>query len=158
MAELIICCGLMGCGKTTFAKEIEKLNYEYINFDHEYHFKIQGEHSPEDFPYGDIKKLLERISNLLNKNPDKNFVCDNWFKFHKNWWKDKEDESVQQLKEKLKFHDIKIFNIIVPFKKAHEGYMEKNKPEDLIQLENYKDTMKERYKNLNRKIYKWAIQ
>ena len=156
--ELIICCGLMGCGKTTFAKEVTKLNYEYIDFDHEYHFKIQREHSPEDFPHGDIKEIIKRISNRLNANPNKNFIIDNWFKWHKNWWKDEEDNSLQQLKEQLKFHNIKIIHISIPFKKAYEGYMKKNKPEDLIRLENYKDTMKERYKNLNRKIYKWVTQ
>ena len=106
----------------------------------------------------DIKKLLRRISNLLNNNQDKNFICDNWFKWHKDWWKDEQDNSLQQLKEKLKFHEIKLFYISVPFEKAYEGYMKKGKIPYLIQFENYKNTMKERQKNLLKKISKWEIQ
>jgi len=159
MSEIIILVGLMGCGKTTLAKKMsEKLYYEFIDFDHEYHFKIQQEHSPEDFPKGDIKNLLEILSSRLNKNPYKNFIIDNWFKFHKNWWKDEVDNTLKELQNKLKFHNIKVINMSIPLSKASEGYDKKDKPEDLILLENYKSTMKERYKNLNRKIYRWVTR
>ena len=159
MSKLIIVCGIMGCGKTTFAKEFaEKFDYEYIDFDLEYHTKIQKELLIKMNLPQDIAKLLENLSNLLNNNPYKNFICDNWFKFHKDWWKDEEDDSLQQLKEKLKFHDIKLFYISVPFEKAYEGYIKKGKIPYLIQFENYKNTMKERQKNLLKKISKWETQ
>jgi len=157
MSKLIICCGVMGCGKTTFAKKYAiKFGYEYIDFDKEYHKKIQKEHIIT--PIEDVPKILERLSNHLNKNADKVFICDNWFKWHKDWWQDEEDNTLQELQQKLKFHNIEVFNISIPFAKAYERYIGKNKEKYLIRQENYKQTMKERQKNLNSKIFKWAIQ
>ena len=157
MAKIIICCGIMGCGKTTFAKEYaSKEDYEYFNFDEEYHKKIQKESIIN--PLEDIPKFLKRVSDNLNNNGDKNFICDNWFKWHKDWWKDEEDNTLQELQQMLKFHYIGIFNMSVPFKKAYERYMKKNKEKYLIKQENYEPTMKERQKNLNWKIFKWATQ
>ena len=63
MSKLIIVVGLMGYGKTTFAKEFaEKFNYEYIDFDFKYHTKIQKDHIIN--PPEDIKKLLRRTKNI----------------------------------------------------------------------------------------------
>ncbi len=162
MSEIIILCGLMGCGKTTFAKEFAKNhNYEYLDFDFEYHHKIQKECIID--PIEDIPKLLKYISNLLNKNKDEDFIFDNWFKWHKDWWKDKEDNILQQLKEKLKFHEIKIIYLFTPFKLCYERYFKKHKEVGTDTIEkgfqlNYKVTMEERQRNLLLKISKWVTQ
>ena len=78
MPEIIIVCGLMGCGKTTFAKEYAKLHkYEYVDFDNEYHEKIQAKHYPDAVrPDVDTPKFIETIIKMLNENPDKNFIID----------------------------------------------------------------------------------
>ncbi len=157
MAKLIILVGLMGCGKTTFAKELSKNNnYEYIDFDEEYHKKIQREHIIN--PSEDVPEFLKIISANLNNNHSKNFICDNWFKWHKDWWKDEEDNILKELQQMLKFHDIEINHISIPFVKAYERYIKKDKEKYLIKQENYKLTMRERQKNLNGKIFKWATQ
>ena len=160
MSKIIILVGLMGCGKTTFAEEYaEKFNYNYIDFDLEYHKKIQKYdeegYSDHQLTKSDISEFLSNISELINNNPSKNYIIDGWFKWHINWWKYEEDDSLQALKKVLKFHDIEILHIFLPFKEVYRRYVEKHKKE--VQ-EYYKDTMKERQKNLNRKIFKWATQ
>ena len=161
MNELIIVVGLMGCGKTTFAKKYaEKFDYEYIDFDLEYHTKIQKEHRinlPKD-----IIKLFENLRTLLNKNPSKNFIIDGWFKWYPNWWQDEEDNTLKKLKENLKFHDIKIIYLCLPFKEIYRRYVEKHKKDIGGELERvhkyYKNTMEERQTNLNKKIFEWVTQ
>jgi len=170
MSELIIVAGLMGCGKTTFAKEYaKKFDYEYINFDLEYHTKIQKSNIV-NFPKDvivvnlpeDIIKLFENLRTLLNKNPSENFIMDGWFKWHQNWWQDEEDNTLKKLQEILKFHNIKIIHIFLPFKEVYKRYVEKHKKDTSGELErvkeHYKNTMEERQKNLNTKILKWATQ
>ena len=153
MSEILILCGLMGCGKTTFVKELnEKLDYGYIDFDLEYHKEIQKEHLIN--PIEDIPMFLGKIIKLLNDNPDKNFTCDNWFKWHKDWWKDKTDNTLNVLKEKLKYHEIRLIMLEINFKEAYKRYIEKHKKEGTLIQENYIETVEERQKNLNEKILK----
>ena len=147
----------MGCGKTTFAKEYaKKSDYVYIDFDLEYHKKIQKESIIN--PLEDIPKLLRKVSNLLNKNPSKNFIVDNWFRWHKDWWKDNTDNTPQELKKILKFHEIRIINLFIPFTIAYKRYIKKHKEAGTMIQKGYKKTMEERQKNLLDKISKWAIQ
>jgi len=158
MPELIIVCGLMGVGKTTFVKEYaKKFGYEYIDFDFEYHTRIQ---EYKINPIEDIPKFLKRINILLNHsdNKDKNFIIDNWFKWHKDWWKDKEDNTLQELKKLLLFHEIRIIYIFNLFEETFKRYVEKHKRTGTMIQENYKETVEERQENLFKKISKWAIQ
>jgi len=165
MSKLIIVVGLMGCGKTTFAKEYaKKFNYEFIDFDLEWHTKIQ------DFKDGfsnrnvrltidtDKEKFLSKIANLLNNNSSKNYIIDGWFKWLFDWWMEEEDNSLQELKKLLKFHDIEIMHLSIPIKKSYKRYVEKHKKEERPTIADYENTMKKRYKNLDRKIFKWVIQ
>ena len=156
MSEIIILVGLMGAGKTTFAKEfVKNNNYEYIDFDFQYHKMIQKEHIIN--PKKDIPELLTYLSILLNHNQDKNFICDNWFKWSRDWWNDKEDNTLNKLRE-LIFHEINIIYLFTPLNICYKRYKEKNKEEYLIELDNFKETMELRQKNLLEKISKWAIQ
>ncbi|MHA1852565.1 MAG: AAA family ATPase [Candidatus Heimdallarchaeaceae archaeon] len=158
MPELIIVCGLMGSGKTTFAKEYaKKFNYEYIDFDKEYHLKIQKEHSPYN-PYiveQQIGQFIETITNLLNSNPSKNYILDGFFKWHKDWWEEEDYNTLSTLNKFLKYHSIRIIYIFVPFKETYARYlkMHGNNVE-------YKATMKERQRSLLKRIAesKWVTQ
>jgi len=155
MSELIIVCGLMGCGKSTFAKEYSKKHkYEYIDFDGEYHENIGAKHYPYDVkPEEDIPKFIVSISKMLNNNPNNNFIIDNWFKWKKFWFKDIVDRTIQELRNKIK-HEIKIIYMFVPIKIVLNRYLEKHKKagteRDIIN--NYATTMKERQENMLKKI------
>ena len=158
MHEIIIVCGLMGCGKTTFAKEYaKKFNYEYIDFDLEYHKKIQKESIIN--PLEDIESILKYISDLLNNNKDKNFICDNWFKWSRDWYtRFSVDTTIWHLQKLLKHHKINIIYLFTPFKLCYERYKSKNKENYLIELDNFKETMRKRQEYLLEKISKWVIQ
>ncbi len=166
MSKLIIVCGIMGVGKTTFAKEYaKKIGYEFIDFDLEWHTKIQ-EFDESGFSNRDVRltidtdkeKFLFTIANLLNNNSSKNYTIDGWFKWLGDWWMEEEDNSLQELKKLLKFHDIEVFHISIPIKESYKRYIEKHREAGTGTIEDYKETMEQRYKNLNRKIFKWVTQ
>lgn len=153
MVELIIVCGLMGAGKTTFAKEYaEKFNYEYIDFDKEYHVKIQEEQ--------DIYKayeFIDRLATRLNNCENGNFICDSWFCWIKDWWKNSDDITLSELQKRLKHHEIRVIHLTIPCKEAYKRYLEKHKEDNTIQVD-YEMTIHLREVNINNKILQWAIQ
>lgn len=155
MSELIILCGLMGCGKSTFAIDYaKKFSYGYIDFDEEYHEKIGAKHYPFSIrPEEDVPKLIENISGMLNKNKDKNFIIDNWFKWSKFWYKIPVDRTLRDLRNKIN-HEIRIIYIFVHFKTVFKRYVEKHKKagteKDIIN--DYCVTMSERQDNMIKKI------
>jgi len=161
MSELIIVCGLMGVGKTTFAKQYaEKFNYEYIDFDKEYHTQTQKfRKSSEKAKIQDVLNFIDKVAKQLNNNPDKNFVIDNWFKWYLDWWK-RMDNSLEILQKFLLFHKIKVLHLTIPFKEAYKNYVKKHNEDKTLGGINpeYKDTMELRHKNLNERILRWAIQ
>ena len=144
MAELIIVCGLMGSGKTTFAKEFMRLKgFEYVDFDQEFHKKFGGK--GEEF--------LNMVVKILNKSKDQGFVIDNWFKWNRYWYKFDEDNTIEFIRKKTG-REISFIYLFVPFKKSYRQYIEKHEREDTMSdvLQEFKKTMKKRQQNLLEKI------
>jgi len=161
MPELLIVCGLMGCGKTTLSRSMAKsMGYGYIDFDREYHYKIQNEKSINILIKEQKDEMLAMLAKKLNKNPEKCYILDGFFKWHPDWWKDAEyDSSLDILQKMLNHHEITILYIFVPFSMTHNRYIWKHR-KDFKPKYDYKNTMMERQKALIRRIVgsKWATQ
>lgn len=161
MVKVIFICGLMGCGKTTFAKQLsEELGYEYVNFDEEYHTNIQNKLG--DWSNKNTLLFLQNIAALLNNSPSKNFIIDNWFKWHVNWWRDEKDTSLQIMKTFLKHHEIQVICMVSSYKETYRRYIAKHE-RDVKRLlggaqPGYRSSMRERQENLMRKVSQWATQ
>ena len=143
MAELIIVCGLMGSGKTTFAKEYATLKgFQYFDFDEEFHKKLGGK--GEEF--------LNMLVRKLNKSKQV-VVIDNWFKWNRFWYKFDEDNTIEFVRKKTG-REISFIYLFVPFKRAYRQYIEKHEREDTMSdvLQEFKETMKKRQQNLLMKI------
>ena len=153
MSELIIVVGVMGAGKTTFAKEYaEKHNYEYIDFDNQYHTNIQNEQ--------DIYKAYDFIgwlAYLLNNREGVNFICDSWFGWIKDWWKNSDDITLSELQKRLKHHEIRVIHIIIPHREAYKRYIDKH-GEDKAAQEDFEWSIGFRETDINNKILQWATQ
>lgn len=161
MVKVIFVCGLMGSGKTTFAKQqAEKFGYEYVNFDEEYHTNIQNK--LEDWSDKNTFLFLLNIATLLNDNPSKDFIIDNWFKWDIDWWKDEKDTTLQILKMFLEYHEIQVIYLFSSFGEIYKRYIAKHEKDASGQLggaqAGYRSSMGERQENLLRKILQWATQ
>ncbi len=97
MKEIIIVIGNGRAGKTTYAHEIEKKGYEFINHDKNYRDVLNLD---KNYRYGGEKsyfKFLDLLADKLN-NSDKNFVLGGYHHI---------DSHFAYLKKKLKYHKIK---------------------------------------------------
>ena len=91
MRQIVIVCGMMGVGKTHFAKTYSKLfNAKYVNFDHTYHQLIQKSNNNK---YKEYLNFLKK--NLDNKS---NYIIDGWFSWEREWYKHEFDTSFEELK------------------------------------------------------------
>lgn len=161
MARVVFVCGLMGCGKTTFARQQAKQpNYIHINFDEEYHTKIQE--ACNDWSNRNTLFFVQKLASVLNTNPSKNYVVDNWFKWHVNWWRDTEDHTLQTLETLLKYHEIQVIYMFSSFEETYKRYIAKHEKDTSGRLggiqAGYKDSMEDRQANLLQKVSQWAIQ
>lgn len=161
MPELIIVCGLMGCGKTTLSKSMaRRMGYVYIDFDDEYHFKIQKEKSIDILIQSQRENLLKKIADDLNRNPKKNYVLDGFFKWKTYWWEDKGyDNSLERLQKMLRHHEMTILHMFVPFSVTYKRYIVKHR-KDFKPKYDYRGTMRERQEALIRRIAgsKWVTR
>lgn len=149
MAKFIIVCGLMGCGKTEFAKNFgDRFGYQYIDFDWEFHDKIQTEKRVIDERIT-VPWFLERIAKILRDNPNMNFITDNWFGWSKDWFKKENDDTLERLKE-ITNREIEIIYLFVPFDEVKRRYMKGHG--DKKDWDEYFPEMEERQENLLKKI------
>lgn len=141
MAKLLIVVGLMGCGKTKFAREYAgRMGYEYIDFDGTYHAGGRA---------GNVEEFLSGIIGLLNDNKDKNFIVDSWFKWHRYWYEDEHDDTVGRLRRAVG-HEVEFLYLFVPFEVAYDRYLGKHAAGGIIP--EYRSTMRERQENLLKKV------
>ncbi len=143
MAELVVVCGLMGSGKTTFAKEYACLKgYGYVDFDEEYHKKSKN--NKKQFLNAFIKKLNER---------DAGFVVDNWFKWNRFWYKFDEDNTIEFIRRETG-RKISFIYLFVPFDRVLKQYLGKHKRNNTMDdvLPEFEGTMGQRQENLLKKI------
>ena len=138
MSEIMICIGLMGVGKTTFAKKFAKDNgYEYICFDNLYHGECQN----------DILKFNDRLRKMIK--PDKNYIFDNWFKWHIDWYLDNNvDTSIEHFKTQFPSHTFKIFLMHSDIGTIKKQYHQKKDRDLSMSEEKYYHNMRVRFNKL----------
>lgn len=139
MSKFIIIIGIMGCGKTTFAKKYAKdNNYEYINFDELYH---------EQFKHNQ-KKLFVYLKSL-DKN--KIYVIDNWFKWELKWYENNKDNTIKEL-EFLTNRKVKLILLHSDYETIKKQYAIKQDRDTGMNEIKYHETMKQRLFNILDKI------
>lgn len=145
--NLVIVCGLMGAGKTTFARNYAWLTgkFDYIDFDREFHVVFKG----------NKEAFLDYLVKKLNKFENRDFIVDGWFKWNRNWYKFEEDKTIDFIRKQTKRCIIFIY-LFVPFDTCYKQYLTKhilgNTQADI--LPEFKDTMEQRQENLLKKIKK----
>jgi hypothetical protein len=88
MSEIIIVCGNMSSGKTTFCKRIsESIGFEFISFDDRF--------MEEGYAATDRRKVIKKIA--LSLDHERDYIIDGWFTWHENWFKDSNDDSLNLL-------------------------------------------------------------
>ena len=113
MSQVIILCGIMSAGKTTFAKFLsDSTDYEYRDLDTYVHCERCGMAA---------SKIVEEFSTTLD--PNTNYVVDNWFKWGLGWEQNVDDDHTLDLLGDLISHDITVMLVGVrgsTVKERHE--------------------------------------
>ena len=131
----------MGCGKTTLDRELERLGYVYIDFDHIYHDCIQ-----ENWKNCSGKMVDWVVANL---EPGNDYIIDGWFTWHVMWWLDQKDTSIQSLTSSVT-HTIRLVLVVISKAETLQRYEAKEAfPE---RIREFRQTYDARWTNLLSKV------
>ncbi len=152
MKELILLTGQIWCGKTIYAKHLQKhQDYAYFNFDDEFHMKTQNvlrKKNPDITVEEEISAFLIKLASFVNKW--NKVVVDGWFSWTGEW-EDKNFDNrgiIEELQKQLPETKINSIYCVQDLSILGLRYKLGNHSHTVLQVHNYKNSCRKRKKTI----------